>query len=315
MTKKIRILLPVLNEENNIVNFHKELNEDLKLIAEYSFDVLFIVDKSSDKSAEIIEKICNDNANCEALIMSSRYGHQECLFAGFEYSLTYDAVITMDCDFQHPTELIKNIVEKFSAGFEIVNTSRIENKKRSIFKRFGTELFYYFIKKFALPSLENNSSDFRLLSKKIINIIVEKFHERKVLIRGIVSTLGFKNFTIKYKEKDRKFGETKYNFIRLFDFAINGIISFTSRPLYLIFYIGIILTILSILLLFYFFVSFIISNEIPAGYTSIVVMQNIFGSIIIFFLGVLGIYVGKIYEEIKFRPRYIVEKEILKSHE
>lgn len=313
--KKIRILLPLLNEEKSILDFYKELDNHLNQIKNYSFDILFIVDKSRDKSAEIIENICNKNNNCEALIMSSRYGHQECLFAGFEYSLEYDAVIMMDCDFQHPTDLLKSIVEKFSEGYDIVNTSRIENKKRSIFKRFGTELFYYFIKKIALPNLEKNSSDYRLLSKKIINIIVKKFRERKILIRGIVSILGFKNFTIAYKEEDRKFGTTKYNHLRLLDFAINGIISFTSKPLYLIFYLGIILTILSLLLLFYYLGSFFISNKMPAGYTSIVIMQNIFGSIIIFFLGVLGIYVGKIYEEIKSRPKYIVEKEILKSHE
>ena len=252
--KHIRIILPVYNEEESILEFYKELKLNISKIENYIFDTLFIVDKSTDNTEKIIQEICENNKNVEAILMSSRFGHQECIYAGLEYSKKYDAVIMLDCDFQHPIELIDKMIKKFSSGYDIVNSKRLENTQRSFFKRIGTSLFYNLVKKYALPNIEKNSADFRLLSNKIVKIILDNFNEKQILIRGIISLIGFNSCTIEYKENQRKYGKTKYSFFNMLKFAINGIISFTSIPLYIIFFTGFVTTLLSIAILVYFLI-------------------------------------------------------------
>ena len=313
--KHIRIILPVYNEEESILEFYKELKLNISKIENYIFDTLFIVDKSTDNTEKIIQEICENNKNVEAILMSSRFGHQECIYAGLEYSKKYDAVIMLDCDFQHPIELIDKMIKKFSSGYDIVNSKRLENTQRSFFKRIGTSLFYNLVKKYALPNIEKNSADFRLLSNKIVKIILDNFNEKQILIRGIISLIGFNSFTIEYKENQRKYGKTKYSFFNMLKFAINGIISFTSIPLYIIFFTGFVTTLLSIAILVYFLIYYIFSNNIPEGWTSIATLQLIFGSVNLLFLGFVGIYIGKIFDETKSRPRYLVEKKIINKDE
>ena len=308
--KNIRIILPVYNEEETILAFYDELKLNLAKIPNCSFDTLFVVDKSTDNTINIIEQICQNNNNVEAILMSSRFGHQECIYAGLEYSKKYDAVIMLDCDFQHPIELIDQMIKKYLSGYEIVNTKRSENTQRSLFKRIGTALFYDLVKKFALPNLEKNSADFRLLSNKIVKIILENFREKQILIRGIISLIGFNSCTLEYQENQRKYGKTKYSFFKMLNFGISGIISFTSIPLYIIFFTGFLMTIFSLMFLIYFLIYYIFSNNVPEGWTSIATLQLIFGSINLLFLGFLGIYIGKIFDETKSRPRYLIEKKI-----
>ena len=313
--KHIRIILPVYNEEESILEFYNELKLNISKIENYIFDTLFIVDKSTDNTEKIIQEICENNKNVEAILMSSRFGHQECIYAGLEYSKKYDAVIMLDCDFQHPIELIDKMIKKFSSGYDIVNSKRLENTQRSFFKRIGTSLFYNLVKKYALPNIEKNSADFRLLSNKIVKIILDNFNEKQILIRGIISLIGFNSCTIEYKENQRKYGKTKYSFFNMLKFAINGIISFTSIPLYIIFFTGFVTTLLSIAILVYFLIYYIFSNNIPEGWTSIATLQLIFGSVNLLFLGFVGIYIGKIFDETKSRPRYLVEKKIINKDE
>lgn len=311
--KKIRILLPVYNEEESLRDFFSELNKTLSRNSLYKFEILFVLDKSTDNSEKIVEDLCDLNSNCEALIMSSRFGHQECIYAGLEYSKNYDAVIMMDCDFQHPVSILDELLKKFSEGYEIVNTKRLENKERSFFKRIGTNLFYSLLKKYALPNLEKNSADFRLLSRRTVNTILENFKENQIFIRGIISLIGFKSCSISFKEIPRKFGNTKYSFFKMIKFGISGIVSFTSSPLYLIFFIGLLMTIFSFFVFAYYLIDYITSNDLPPGWTSIATLQLIFGSISLLFIGFVGIYIGKIFDEIKSRPKYLIEKTITKN--
>ena len=313
--KKIRILLPVYNEEDSINEFHIALQNKLDKIDTYLFDILFIVDKSADNTENLINEICKNNSNCDALLMSSRFGHQECIYAGLEYSKKYDAVIMMDCDFQHPINLLDSMIDKYNSGYEIVNTKRIENNQRNLIKKLGTKYFYKLIKKFALPNLEENSADFRLISNKIVKVILENYKENKILIRGVISLIGFNSCYLEYKENKRKFGRTKYGLLKMISFAINGIISFTSLPLFIIFLIGLTLSLFSITIVLFFILSYFIEGDIPAGWTSVATLQLIFGSINLLFLGFLGIYVGKIFDEIKKRPKYLIEKIIKNKDE
>ena len=221
----------------------------------------------------------------------------------------------MDCDFQHPTNLIKDIISKHELGFEIVNTKRIKNNQRSFVKRLGTKFFYKLIKKIALPNIEENSADFRLLSKRIVNKILDNYRENKIFIRGIVSMIGFNSCSLNYEEKPRKFGKTKYGIFKMINFAINGIISFTSLPLYAIFFSGLVLSIFSLIMWIQLIVAYFIEGNIPAGWTTIATLQLIFGSLNILLLGFMGMYIGKIFDETKKRPKYLIEKTIKKKDE
>lgn len=307
--KKIRIILPVLNEQSVILKFVTELTKVLENLKKHEFSILFVVDKSQDNTENIIEDICKNDTRFEAIIMSTRFGHQECLYAGLRNSLNYDAIIMMDCDLQHPPEIINQMIEKFENGYEIVNTSRYGNNKRNFLKRIGTNFFYNLVKKFAIPNFEKNSSDFRLISKKVNNKIIENFNETKILLRGIISLVGFKTYNIKFYEKERIEGKSKYNLKRMIHFGIESFLSFTSYPLFILFYAGIFLSLISFAIFVYLLISYFIDN-FPDGWTTIVLLQIIFGSINLFFIGFLAIYISKIFDEVKARPKYIIDRII-----
>ena len=311
MKKKIRIILPIFNEGETVQKFYNELKQEILKISNYHIKILFVLDKSSDDTEDKLEKIINNDEDCDALIMSSRFGHQECLYAGIEHSQDFDAVITMDSDFQHPIESIKDILKAYEKDFNIVNMLRYDNNKSGFFKRLGTLLFYNLATIFDLTNLKKNSAEFRLLDQKVIKSLM-KYQEKDMFLRGVVSNLGYKQEYINYDYKERKFGSTKYNLSSLIFLAINALTSFSSKPLFFVFFFGLVFFLLSIILIVSFFIDyyFLHSNTLPAGYTTIVLLILFFGSMQILFIGIIGIYLSKIFKEIKNRPRYLVEKII-----
>lgn len=311
MKKKIRIILPIFNEGETVQNFYNELKQAILKISNYHIKILFVLDKSSDDTEDKLKKIINNDEDCDALIMSARFGHQECLYAGIEYSQDFDAVITMDADFQHPIESIKDILNAYEKNFNIVNMLRYNNNKSGLVKRLGTSLFYNLAKIFDLKNLKKNSAEFRLLDQKVIKSLM-KHQEKDIFLRGIVSNLGYKQEYLNYDYKERKFGSTKYNSSSLIYLAINALTSFSSKPLFFVFFFGLVFFLISIILIISYIIDyyFIHINTLPPGYTTIVLLILLFGSMQIFFIGIIGIYLSKIFKEIKNRPRYLVEKFI-----
>lgn len=303
MKNKIKILVPVYNEEKNINLFYNHLLKYIKKLTNYNFKTIFIVDKSLDETEKKVINLCRKYKEVGAIILSRRYGHQASLLAGINKSLDADAVIMMDGDLQHPPNVIGQFLKKYEKGYDIVNTVRLEVKKNFIRNIFN-KIFYSLFRIFSGYKLNNNSADFRLVSKKISKLISYNFKEKNIFLRGVISSLGFKQCSIEFYPKKRNFGETKYTFIKNLKFAFSALFSYSSKPLYISFVIlffFILLNFLSFLLILFF------------GSSKLFIFLIFVSTFLVFFvftiyLGLIGIYIGSLMEEIKDRPNYIIEK-------
>jgi len=313
----ISIILPVYNEEDVIKNFYNSLLNEIKNITEFNFRILFVVDKSKDSTEVIIRELIK-NSNQEfptkAILMSTRFGHQECLIAGIKNSLDSDAIIMMDCDFQHPISLLKDLLQKHKEGYDIVNTVRNSNIHSNIIKKLGTLIFYKIIKCITNIKLSENSADFRLINKKIANIIINNYKEKNIFLRGIVSSIGFRSVNVSYNYDKRLLGKTKYNFSKMLTFALNGIFSFSNKPLYFILYSGLVLFFFSFISIIYYILAFFLDLTLPKGWSSLIVAIFFFGSIQLIFIGILGVYIAKIFDEIKKRPSFLISEIVEKKY-
>lgn len=311
MKKNIRLILPVYNESEGIEKFFNKLSKILKSIKKYKFNIFFIVDKSTDRTEEIVSRIILKNKNlCSGIFLSKRYGHQESLLAGIHNSKSFDAIIMMDVDFQHPVECIPKLLNEYEKGFNIVNTVRTNNNFYNLIKKFFNFFYYKLIVFFGLPDLQQNSSDFRLIDKKIIKIISKEFKESSFFLRGLLSNIGFKKTSVIYNVQKREYGISKYSLSRLFILGFDSLVSYSNKPLYIIFILGLVLCIFFLLLFGYFLIDYFTIGIPVKGWTSLFLLIIFFGSVQIFFLGIVSVYVAKIYYEVKKRPNYIVEKKL-----
>lgn len=315
-TNNISIILPVYNEEEVIKFFYNSLLNEIKKIDGYKFKILFVVDKSKDNTEVIIRDLINNSSEeypTRAILMSTRFGHQECLIAGIKNSLDSDAIIMMDCDFQHPISLLKDLLHKYNEGYDIVNTSRNSNVHSNVIKKLGTIIFYKIIKYVTNIELNENSADFRLINKKVANIIIDDYKEKNIFLRGIVSSMGFRSVNISYNYDKRLFGKTKYNFSKMLTFALNGIFSFSNKPLYFILYSGLLLLFFSFISIIYYILAFFFNATLIKGWSSLIVAIFFFGSIQLIFIGILGVYIAKIFDEMKNRPSFLISEIIEKK--
>ena len=302
----LSIVVPVYNEEKNIeILYNKIKSLNLKL----DFNILFVDDGSTDSTLEVIKKLNSKNNEVKAISFSRNFGHQIALSAGIDFS-NCDALIMLDSDLQHPPEEIDKMLKKYDEGYDVVQMVKKNQGKRNIFYKFFSYLFYEFFRKTAGIKLSNNVSDFRLISKKVIDEI-KKLNEKERFLRGIVQWVGFKYTEIEYKVGERYSGVSKYNFFELFKLASFGIFGFSTFPLKLSLYSGLIISLLSFLYVLYLIVTKLIYPEgYPSGFTSIMVMIVFIGGIQLFFLGSIGMYISKIFDQVKNRPIYIIKEKI-----
>ena len=305
---KLKIICPVYNEEEIIEAFNDRLcNVILKLI-DIDSKIVYVVDRGTDKTLEILTKIAFDNQNIIVVSMSSRFGHQSSLIAGIDFSLDSDAIIMMDSDLQHPPELIPILLERFMEGYEIVNTVRLDTEHINPLRKYLGNLFYSILSKISKIPINHNASDFRLISSKVASILSHDFKERNLFLRGIFSWMGFNQINVAYTANARKLGKSKYSINRIIKFAIDGIISFSAEPLRLGILIGLIFSMISVILLIWFLLEYFFNKALPNGWTTLITMQLLFSGILLIVMGVIGFYIGGIYEEVKERPRYIIDK-------
>lgn len=307
--KKINVILPVYNEAEGLTDFNKELFAILeKMQSKYSFEVIYVIDKSNDNTYDIAKKFCKEYKCIRLLYLSRRFGHQLSLVAGMDHC-DGDAVIMMDCDMEHPPSLIPELIEKFEQGYDIVNTKRIYNKKVSVFKKVTSKIFYKFLNSITDVNVSEDSADFRLISKKVLKIFQNNIREQNQFLRGLFPWIGFKQTQITFTSDSRKKGSSKYNLRRLFNFAISGIISFSKTPLKVSIFFGLIISLLSVLYGLVSIVLFFITNQAPQGWTSLIAMISFLGGLQLTAIGLIGLYIGGIFDEVKNRPLYIVEEE------
>jgi len=280
---------------------------DLKI----EFEVLFVNDGSSDNSSYILSELSKKNTNIKVINFSRNYGHEAAMIAGIDYS-SGDVVICMDADLQNPPEKIKDMVEKYLKGFDIVTMRRVENEGASISKKIASKIFYSILNLISPIKFEPNTSDFFLISNRIADILRTNFRERNRFLRGFLQMLGFSRATIDYVAPERAAGKSKYSYAKLFKLSLTAVATFSNLPLRLGVIFGIFMGALSIVVGIYSLVMKLLGYVIP-GYTTVVVLISFLFAVQLFVTGLIGEYLGFLFEENKKRPIYIVDKVI--SHE
>lgn len=308
--KTLSVISPVFNEEEVIEQFYNELKRVLTTeVREYDSTMLFVVDRSTDRTLEMLERIAATDPALKILALSSRFGHQMSLLAGIDVADS-DVVIMMDSDLQHPPSLIPELLRKFEEGYDIVYTIRQDGGETGPLKQWTSRLFYRFINSVSQVPILESAADFRLISRRVARIFQEEIRERNQFLRGLFSWVGFKNTGVQFKSRARAAGGSKYSVGRLFQFAAHGLVSFSKRPLQAAIYIGVLFAFLGFALALLTLIAYLTDRSAPPGWATLAILIPVFSGIQLIFLGVLGEYVGAIFDEVKNRPHYIVEKKI-----
>lgn len=305
--KKISIVVPVFNEEENLCEFHRRLTEVMRQ-EKYDYSLVFVDDGSRDGSALILRRLADEDPHVEAYLLSRNYGHQMALTCGLD-NAGGDAVITMDGDLQHPPEMLPEMLRLWEAGNEIVKTRRLTTEGVSFLKKFTSAAYYRLINTISNVEITPGGSDFRLMDSRAVEAF-RLYRERGRFIRGLVNTLGFKVATINFVAPPRFAGHSKYNLRKMLHFALDGITAFSNLPLRWAFYIGLLCGLCTLLLMFHVLYVKYVANDAVPGWATTVGCVLFLGGIQLVGIGILGEYIGHIFEEIKHRPLYIVSRHI-----
>ena len=307
--KKISIVVPVYNEQDNLKEFYKRITAIMK-DTDYDYNLVFVDDGSKDSSAFILKQLVEEDEHVEAYLLSRNYGHQMALTCGLD-NADGDAVITMDGDLQHPPELLPELIRLWEEGSEIVMTKRLATEDAGFLKNITSACYYKLINIMSKVEITPGGSDFRLMDKKAAEAF-RLYRERARFIRGMVSTLGFNVSVVEFVAPPRFAGHSKFNLHKMLHFALDGITAFSNLPLRWAFYLGLFFGLCSLLLLGHvFYVKFISDDAVP-GWATTTVSILFLGGIQLVGIGILGEYIGRIFEEIKHRPLYLVSKHLKK---
>jgi dolichol-phosphate mannosyltransferase len=309
--KLVSVVIPAFNESENIVKICSELAEVFSKL-NYSYEVILVADGCTDNTMETIETLISINNNIFFIEFSRNFGHQLALKAGLDYAKG-NCVISMDCDLQHPPGLIPELLAKWEEGYEVVYTIRLEDKKLPLGKQLSSRLFYKTLNSLSNVELETGSADFRLLDSKVLSVI-RNFHENEPFLRGLFKWIGFKQTSIVFKPNARHSGESKYSVQKMIKFALQGVTSFSVKPLYAAIYLGFTFSVLSILYLPYVLHAFHTGKEV-SGWASIIMTIVFFGGLQLTILGIIGIYIGKMFMQVKNRPNYIIRSTNIKEQQ
>ena len=307
---RLAIVVPCYNEEEMLPITTKELTEVLNdlirkgKIAKDSY-ILYVDDGSKDATWELIEKMHKENDKVFGLKLAGNVGHQYALTAGMMQAKEHaDILISIDADLQDDTLVMEDMVDKYHEGNDIVYGVRNDRKKDSFFKRTTAQVFYKVMAAMGVKTIYNHA-DYRLMSKRAVDHFAN-YEEVNLYLRGIMPLIGYKTESVFYERKERIAGESKYPFSKMIALAWNGITSFSVKPINFIAVLGGVIIFLSILAAVYAFVSYC-NGKVVAGWTSLILSIWLLGGLQLFAIGVIGQYIGKIYMEVKHRPRYNVE--------
>lgn len=310
---RLVIVVPCYNEEAVLKEATRQLSDVLlrmekdEKIAEGK--ILYVDDGSKDLTWTLIEQLSQSDTRVAGLKLAHNVGHQQALWAGLEWvaASNYDAAVSIDADLQDDVNAIVEMVDYFNQGVDIVFGVRRERNTDTFFKKHTAQLFYKLMNTMG-GEVVYNHADFRLMSKRSLEALVS-FPERNLFLRGMVCLLGYSTASVYYDRKERFAGESKYPFTKMLNFALDGITSFSVKPLRLITISGLLFLLVALVAIIYAISEFIIGDVIP-GWTSLLVSVWFIGGAILTAVGVIGEYVGKIYKEVKRRPRYLIEKEV-----
>lgn len=296
----ISVVIPVYNEEKGIVH---NINEIIKYLPD-DYEVVLVDDGSKDSSWQEITKLFNENPRVVGVRFSRNFGKEAAVMAGVS-TAKGDAVIVMDSDLQHPPEYIPEMIEKWQEGYKIVETVKKNRGKESFLYKISAGIFYGTLKKMSGLDMAN-SSDYKLLDRTVVDKIKE-FKEGQLFFRGLVDWVGYERYVLRIDVREREIGKSKFKFKSLFKLALNAITSFSSSLLYITAFLGGLFFISALILAIQTIYNKVVGIS-ASGFTTVILLQLIIGSLIMFCLAIIGIYVGKIYEEVKRRPQYIISE-------
>ena len=303
MRKKIAIVIPSFNEEGNIEIMAKSIKDTMQVLP-YDYEVIFVDDGSSDNTLIKLKELSQSYDNLFFVELSRNFGHQNALKAGVDIA-NANAVITMDGDMQHPPELIPELLKKWEEGYDVVYTRREDDKSNSFIKRKTSKGFYSVMNYLSEVKFEPGTADFRLMDEKVVAVFTD-FSENELFIRGLVSWLGFKQFALDYIPAERFSGKSKYTMKKMMRFAIQGITSFSTRPLHIAIFLGVGLSLFA----FVFYIGYVLYSmyfgHVISGWASVISTIVFFGGLNLIVLGIIGMYIGKLFIQSKQRPNYLI---------
>ena len=307
--KKIDIVVPCYNESENIRPLYQAIKDVFtKELPAYDFNLLLVNDGSKDTSLLVLQQLAKEDERVKYLSFSRNFGHQLAVKAGLDHAFA-PAVISMDADLQHPPTLIPTLIRKWEEGAQVVATLRTYPEEISKKKRKSSQQFYKLLNLLSDIEIKEGSADFRLLDQAVVEVI-RQMKENEPFLRGMVPWVGFNQVYVPYTAQARHSGETKYTIKKMFQLALSGVTSFSVKPLYFAVFLGFFFSLLSVLYVPYVIYSFLNGSEI-SGWASLIMTIVFFGGLQLIILGIIGVYIGKIFTQTKERPAYIIQEKHL----
>lgn len=308
--EKISIVIPCLNEQDNIREIYQEVKTILESDVKTDYEFIFVDDGSTDNTLNVLRELNGSDSKVKYISLSRNFGKESALFAGLK-NATGKFVAIMDADLQDPPVLIKEMYRLVSSGeFDCVAARRVDREGEPKIRSFFARQFYKLINKISEVELVDGARDFRLMNRKYVNALLS-LSEYNRFSKGLFEWVGFKTKWLEYKNSVRRRGETKWSFWSLFKYSINGIVAFSSLPLYFCSLLGILMCILSFLAIIFIIVRQLVFGGSVAGWPSLVCIIVFIGGLLMLGIGILGFYLSKIYMEVKNRPIYISKEEKL----
>ena len=304
--KLISIVVPMYYEEQVALEFYNRLTAAVSGKS-FDYEILFVNDGSKDRTEQILKELAEKDKKVKVINFARNFGHQVAVTAGI-YNAMGDAVVLIDADLQDPPELIAKFVEEWEKGYQVVYAKRLKRKGESFFKKVSAKYFYKVLNFLSDTDIPKDTGDFRLMDRCVVEVF-KLMPEKHKFIRGMVSWIGFDQTYIEYERDERFAGETKYPLKKMLKFALDGILSFSTKPLKIVTGIGLLTVILSFfVLIFALYMKF--SGQSESGWASLMVVVTFFSGVQLLSVGILGEYIGRIYDETRNRPAFIVKSKL-----
>ncbi|MCM3005103.1 glycosyltransferase family 2 protein [Priestia koreensis] len=307
MKKHVRysIVIPVYNEEAVIHETYRRLKSVMNSTKE-AYELLFVNDGSRDQTAAILKGYSDGDDSVKLIDFSRNFGHQIAITAGMDYARG-EAIVVIDADLQDPPELILEMIEKWKEGYDVVYAKRVQRKGETFFKKQTASLFYRILRASTDVDIPVDTGDFRLIDRRVCEEM-KGIQEKNRFVRGLVSWVGFKQTAVEYVRDERLAGETKYPLKKMLKLSLDGLTTFSYKPLKLATYTGSLLSLAGFIYMFIVLYQKLFTDSTVEGWASLIVIQLFFSGIVLILLGIVGEYIGRIYDETKNRPLYIVRE-------
>lgn len=307
MNPVLSVVVPVYNEQEVIAETLKRLRHVLDGM-HVEYEILFVNDGSRDQTLQILRPACEADKRLKLINFSRNFGHQTAITAGMDLA-SGDAVVIIDADLQDPPEVIPDMFALWRDGYEVVYGKRIQRKGETVFKKTTARLFYRFLSSMTDVNIPVDTGDFRLIDRKVVEAL-RRMPERNRYVRGIISWLGFKQIAYEYVREERFAGTTKYPLRKMLKLAVDAITSFSVKPLRIAGVLGLLLSVLGFAYTVYVIIAKLCGADFSAGWASTICIVLLLGGFILVMLGIIGQYVGRIYDEVRARPLYLISETV-----